>query len=120
MTTPTCETCRFWTSQSCRRYPPTAGDCYPQAYRDNWCGEWQAREQPCLEGQVRIISDISNARAKLLMLHPTNPPRCIVYLSDKARAHIPHSMVCKDGTEMLLGMRVRDCEAGWAVVREDA
>ena len=44
--TETCNTCRFWTGASCRRFPPhTTGDYlskWPGTKPDDSCGEWKA------------------------------------------------------------------------------
>jgi len=41
-----CETCMFYRSQTCKRYPPTRTDVgikYPSVRWDDWCGEYKRK-----------------------------------------------------------------------------
>lgn len=65
MTDQRCENCRFWDTENdgeCRRYPPIitvntkafsglSAD-FPETNSDDWCGEWQGKDQDTTHGDT--------------------------------------------------------------------
>lgn len=63
MTDKTCETCRWWQNQTCKRYPPAnvqpskGYGTQPRTGYDDWCGEYQLTTPSALDELIASTAD---------------------------------------------------------------